>query len=456
MRRLSFIVSFLLLSLAVFSQTKQIENLQKQQKALQEEIRSTNRLYLDVKKHTTTILERISLINRQIDSRKKLISAQEAEISALQKEQNRLEGEINRLNKELKVKQESYAKAMKGMLNNKYNRNKLFFILSGKSIGESMRRMQYLKNYSRWQKTQAEEIKKQNAELVVKKDQLAAAKIEKEKAVESLQSEQAKLQDEEKNRQTEMAEAKGQEQQLQKTLQDKQQQANRLNAQIEKLIAEEVARVEREAEAARRAAAAEAERKRKEAEALAARKESEAKRKTTEQPAKTTEPKRTEAAPKTTPEPKIETGAGTASAETFNLSKNFVANKGKLPMPVTGTSSIVGGFGQRKHSEWNVTTNSNGIDIQAQNGANIRSVFDGEVSKVFSFPGSNTCVIVRHGDYYTFYANIFDLFVKVGDKVKTGQSLGRIYTDSDSGVSTMHFQLWQKTTKLNPAPWLGR
>lgn len=457
MRKSLFIVSFLVLSFAGFSQTKQIENLQKQQKALQEEIRNTNKLYLDVKKHTTTILQRINLINRQIDSRKKLISTQEAEIAALQKEQTRLEGEIDRLNKELKVKQDSYAKAIKGMLNNKYNRNKLFFILSGKSFGESMRRMQYLKDYSKWQKSQAEEIKKQNAELVVKKDKLATAKTEKEKALESLQLEQTKLQGEEKNRQIEMAEAKGQEKELQKTLQNKQQQSNRLNAQIEKLIAEEVARVEREAEAARRAAAAEAERKRKEAELAEAKrkKQAEARKKTTEQPTKTAESE-AERAPRTTPEPKIESGASTAATETFNLSKNFVANKGKLPMPVTGTSSIVGAFGQRKHSEWNVTTNSNGIDIQAQSGANIRSVFDGEVSKVFSFPGSNTCVIVRHGDYYTFYANIFDLFVKVGDKVKTGQSLGRIYTDPDTGVSTMHFQLWQKTTKLNPAPWLGR
>jgi murein DD-endopeptidase MepM/ murein hydrolase activator NlpD len=125
-------------------------------------------------------------------------------------------------------------------------------------------------------------------------------------------------------------------------------------------------------------------------------------------------------------------------------------------MPVTGTATIVGGFGTKKHSEWNVTTNSNGVDIQAQKGASIRAVFDGEVSKVFSFPGSNTCVIVRHGEYYTFYANIYDLFVKQGDKVKTGQSLGRIYTDPDTGIATMHFQLWQKTTKLNPSPWLSR
>ncbi|NMB49622.1 MAG: M23 family metallopeptidase, partial [Bacteroidales bacterium] len=144
-----------------------------------------------------------------------------------------------------------------------------------------------------------------------------------------------------------------------------------------------------------------------------------------------------------------------ASAETFNLSKNFAANKGRLPMPVTGTSTIVSNFGINKSSEWNVSINSNGIDIQAQQGAVIRTVFDGEVSKVFSFPGSNTCMIVRHGEYYTFYANIIDPSVKQGDKVKTGQALGKIYTDPDTGLSTMHFQLWQKTNKLNPQPWLS-
>lgn len=125
-------------------------------------------------------------------------------------------------------------------------------------------------------------------------------------------------------------------------------------------------------------------------------------------------------------------------------------------MPVTGASTIISNFGVNRSSEWNVSTNSNGIDIQAQRGADVRSIFDGEVSKVFSFPGSNNCVIVRHGDYYTFYANMLDLYVKQGDKVKTGQALGKIFTDPDTGIANMHFQLWQKTTKLDPKPWLKR
>ncbi|MFA5649993.1 MAG: peptidoglycan DD-metalloendopeptidase family protein [Proteiniphilum sp.] len=447
MKKGGFIFLFVIAALNLVAQTSRIEALQKQQQALQEEIRNTNRLYLDVKKHTTTILDRINLINKQIASRKELIDVQQQEIDALRKEEARLEREIVRLNKELKQKQDNYANAIQGMLNQKFSQNKLLFILSGQSLGESLRRMQYLREYSKWQRSQAAEIKEQNEKITRNRESLTLAKEEKEKALASLQAEQQKLRGEEKTRQLEVQEARGQERQLQRTLQEKQQQANQLNAQIEKLIAEEVARQEREAEARRRAE--EAERRR-----LA---EARGKKEEERTEAESEAIAREEAAARdASPGPRIEAGASTASAEAFNLSKNFAANKGRLPMPVTGTASIVGTFGTKQHNEWNITTNSNGVDIQAQQGASIRSVFDGEVSKVFSFPGSNTCVIVRHGDYYTFYANIYDLFVKQGDKVTAGQSLGRIYTDPDSGVSTMHFQLWQKTTKLNPAPWLRR
>ena len=451
MKRVFIISLFIATAFYSISQTPQIERLQKQQQALQEEIKNTNKLYLDVKKQTTSMLDRINLINKQLSSRRELITSRQKEISALQQEESRLEKEIIQLNKELKQKQEKYAKAIQGMLKHNVNQNKLFFVLSGKSPGESLRRMQYLREYSKWQKSEAEEIKKKNAVITVRKEELAKAKVDKEKALSALQAEQQQLQSEEKTKQSEMVAVRGQQQQLQKTLQEKQHRANQLNAQIEKLIAEEVARQEREAEARRRAEAAE--RSKKAAEQAAKSKREPESSKKTEETASSSAEKETS---RTTVVPRIEADRSEASEETFNLSKNFAANKGKLPLPVTGTASIVGNFGAKKHNEWNVTTNSNGIDIQAQKGANIRAVFDGEVSKVFSFPGSNTCVIVRHGEYYTFYANIYDIFVKQGDKVKTGQSLGRIFTDPDTNVSAMHFQLWQKTTKLNPAPWLGR
>lgn len=427
------------LSFSVFSQTGEIERLQNRRKNLQKEIENTNRLFLDVKKQTTTILQRINLINKQIETRKQIIDVQRKEIEALDNETARLEKEIVALNKELEIRKEKYANAIKSVMHRRQSENKIFFILSGKSFGEALRRMQYLKQYSKVQKTQADEIKEKNAALALKKEEVLKAKEERRKTLMDIRNEQNKLIAEERNRKSEMSEVQGKQKELQSELKDKQQQANRLNAEIERLIAEEVARLEQE-----RRLAEQRRKKREEEQRLA--EERQRKKKGKAEPEKTT--------PITKPieeeEPLI------AEAETFNLSKNFVANKGRLPMPVTGPATIVSSFGVHKHSEWNVSTNNSGIDIQAQRNSDIRAIFEGEVSRIIAFPGYNNCVILRHGDYYTFYANIINVYVKKGQRLKTGDALGKIYTDSDTGIASMHFQLWKQTTKLDPAPWLKR
>ena len=429
----------LCLSFSVFSQTGDIEQLQNRRKNLQIEIENTNRLYLDVKKQTTTIVQRIKLINKQIETRKSIIDVQQKEIKALEKEMARLQKEIVALDKELKIRKEKYANTIKSVMHKRQSENKIFFILSGKSFGEALRRMQYLKQYSQIQKSQAEEIREKNAELAQKKQDVQKAKEERSKTLTDIRNEQSRLIAEELNRKSEMNKAQGKQKELQQELQEKQKQANKLNAEIERLIAEEVARQEQE-----RRLAEERRKKREEEQRLA----EEKRRK--ERGEAAPEKKEQVVKPIEKEEPLI------AEAETFNLSKNFVANKGRLPMPVTGAATIVSSFGVHKHIEWNVSTNSSGIDIQAQRNSNIRSIFDGEVSRIISFPGYNNCVILRHGDYYTFYANIIDVYVKKGQKVKTGDALGKIYTDSDTGIASMHFQLWKQTTKLDPAPWLKR
>ena len=439
---MKYLVVFFCLSLSfsVFSQTGDIERLQNRRKNLQLEIENTNKLYLDVKKQTTTIIQRVKLINKQIETRKEIINVQRREIEALNNELTRLEKEIVALDKELNIRKEKYGNTIKSVMHRRQSENKIFFILSGKSFGEAMRRMQYLKQYSQVQKSQAEEIKEKNAELAQKKLEVQQAKDERSKTLMDIRNEQSKLIAEERNRKSEMDKAQGKQKELQQELQAKQKQANKLNAEIERLIAEEVARQERE----RRLAEEQRKKREEEQRLLAEEKRRKEKGKKGEK----------ETAPITKSIEKEEPLI--AEAETFNLSKNFVANKGQLPMPVTGTATIVSPFGGHKHSEWNVSTNSSGIDIQAQSNSNIRSIFDGEVSRIIAFPGYNNCVILRHGDYYTFYANIIDVYVQKGQTVKTGDALGKIYTDADTGIASMHFQLWNKTTKLDPAPWLKR
>jgi septal ring factor EnvC (AmiA/AmiB activator) len=141
------------------------------------------------------------------------------------------------------------------------------------------------------------------------------------------------------------------------------------------------------------------------------------------------------------------------TSENVVLSNNFASNRGKLPYPITGNYTITTRFGTHQHSKF-VTTSSSCIDIRSQAGAEAKAVFNGEVTYVAAIPGYNTCIIIRHGNYYTFYGNIQNIYIKQGDKVKTGQSLGKVFTDPDTGFSQIHFQLWQGTNKLNPEPWL--
>lgn len=435
MKKVLFSLIALSICFSVFSQTTQIKELERKRKLALREIENTTLLLNKTKKSTATLLNRITLLTEQISSRQQVISLLSQEVQAITVEQNKIEREIRDLQVELKAEQKAYAKAIEGMASRKQNKNKLMYVLSGKDLSESLRRMKYLRDYSEWRRKQAVNIQEKQQTLTLKKNELAQAKSSKLALLTNREKEQNQLKQEEDTHKKEVTEATKKEKELQALLKTKQKQANNLNAQIEKLIAEEVARQEREAKRlAEEQARREAERKRNN---------------------KTTAAKPKEEVVVKSPE-SAAGGSSYVTKENFNLSSNFASNKGRLPMPVTGRYTIVGRFGVHKHDKWKVTTNSNGIDIQAQAGAQARSVFSGEVSSVIAFPGFNNCIIVRHGNYYTFYGNIQNVAVSKGQKVSAGQSLGTVYTDPDTNNSQLHFQLWQGNNKLNPEPWLRK
>lgn len=418
--RISLLLFSLLISISFFAQSnREIKKLEEQRKQAMLEISNTNKLLNDTKKNTSSLLSRISLISDQIITRQKVLNLLEAELKGIDAEQQKTEQEIIVLEEELKEQQKSYAKAIDAVVKNRNSENKLLFVLSGKSLSESYRRLRYLKEYSNWRSGQADEITEKSNDLKEKKATLAKTKISKLALLKQRETEQQNLKKEEDNYQSEVKEAQQKQKQLQQILNQKKQQAEALNKRIEKLIAEEVARQEREA-----------------------------KRKAKE---------RAEANAKTgTSNKKPDTGSVTMTDTDIKLSSNFASNRGKLPFPVSGTYSISNHFGSHQHSQWRVTTSSNGIDIKAKSGAEAKAVFNGEVSKVIAFPGYNNCLIIRHGNYYTFYGNIQSLYVKQGDSVTTGQAIGKVYTDPDTNISELHFQLWQGTTKLDPEPWLRK
>jgi septal ring factor EnvC (AmiA/AmiB activator) len=139
------------------------------------------------------------------------------------------------------------------------------------------------------------------------------------------------------------------------------------------------------------------------------------------------------------------------------IGDNFEQNKRRLPWPLE-RGVIVEHFGVHQHPVLtNVQVQNNGINIATDVGAEVRAVFNGEVSRVFGISGGNTAVIIRHGTYLSVYSNLREVVVKKGDKVSTKQAIGTVYTDTkDGNKSILKFQIWKESTKLNPEDWIGR
>jgi murein hydrolase activator len=137
----------------------------------------------------------------------------------------------------------------------------------------------------------------------------------------------------------------------------------------------------------------------------------------------------------------------------IKLANEFSQNKNKLPWPIA-SGYVSSKFGVQAHpSIKGVTVENNGIDISGSGSKDVKVVFDGEVVGVTKVPGYNHMIIVRHGNYYTVYSNLDEVYVRQGSKLQMNQAIGKIHAD-ESGNSELHFELWKDTSKLNPQSWL--
>ncbi|MGN1263856.1 MAG: murein hydrolase activator EnvC family protein, partial [Prevotella sp.] len=289
------------------------------------------------------------------------------------------------------------------------------------------------------QRVQGEMVKSKQAEVTEKHRQLTEAKKQKSTLLARGERERINLE----NKQTEQKQMVNTLQKQQKTIQqiiEKQRRRDaELNTKIERLIAEELER-------ARARAEAEAKRKAAEAEAAARKAEKERREKSGKAEKNVRNSTREVAETK-------KTGGliYRMDSEDRRISGSFESNKGRLPMPLSGGYRIVNHFGQYNvEGLKNVRLDNKGISIQGQPGAQVRSIFDGEVSAVFNYAGK-AVIMVRHGSYISVYSNFSTVSVHKGQKVKARQALGVL-----DGDNILQFQLYREKTKLNPEPWLGR
>ena len=426
-------ILFLVIPLSAQS-SRLIKELESKRGELQKQIADTESLLKNTKKDVGSQLNSLASLTGQIEERKRYILAINNDVEALQRELSVLERQLRTLQRDLQDKKKKYESSVQYLYRNKSIEEKLMFIFSAKSLGQTYRRLRYVREYATYQRLQGEEILKKQEQIKKKRAELLQVKTAKENLLKEREGEKQKLEDQEKQKREMVANLQKKQKGLQSEINKKRREANQLNARIDKLIAEEIER-------ARKRAAEEA---RREAEA---RKKSEAK-----------EGKSTSASPGTETKKKAEPlEAYSMSKADRELSGNFVSNRGKLPMPISGPYIITSHYGQYAvEGLRNAKLDNKGIDIQGKPGAQARAIFDGKVAAVFQLNGLFN-VLIRHGNYISVYCNLSSASVKSGDTVSTKQSIGQVFSDaSDNGRTVLHFQLRKEKDKLNPEPWLNR
>ena len=409
-----------------------IKQLQKQSTTLKKQIADSEKLLRSTKKDVSSQLNNLAILNGQIDEQQKIVTGYEEEAAGLARDINGLEKQIATLTAELAACKHKYRRAVLYMNRNRLMQNKWGFILMSENFRQMYRRMRYAANYSKYLKVQGEAIRKKETALRAKQQQLATTKRDKDLALADARQQQTALKGQKEQRQTVIDELNKRQKQLNSSIAQQRKKYTTLNANIERLIQQEIA-------------AAEARRKKAEA-ARRAREKSSASKKT---PAKTG--KKTPAKP----EPRYEKEDNTDRT----VSSGFRANRGRLPVHITGSYAVTSRYGQYNVDGLKgVTLDSKGINLTGQRGAKARCVYEGEVSAVANIGGSYI-VIVRHGGYYSVYSNLSGVSVRRGQQVNTRQTLGNVARDA-AGNCTLHFQLRQKNgntaTHINPLPWLAR
>ena len=431
MKRLfAILVSCLWLAVPLSAQSnKLIRELESKRGALQKQIAESESILKDTKKNVGSQLSSLAALTGQIEERKRYILAINNDVDAIERELNSLERQLRSLERDLKDKKKKYEASVQYLYKNKSIEEKLMFIFSAKNLGQTYRRMRYVREYATYQRLQGEEILKKQEQIRQKKKERQQVKAAKESLLKEREGEKVKLEAQEKEKRTLVANLQKKQKGLQNEINKKRREANQLNARIDKLIAEEIERAHKRAqEEARREATAH----------------------------KKTDGKESSGTGGTTAKSKP-LDAYTMSKADRELSGNFAANRGKLPMPISGAYIITSHYGQYAvEGLRNVKLDNKGIDIQGKPGAQARAIFDGKVAAVFQLNGLFN-VLIRHGNYISVYCNLSSASVKIGDTVKTKQPIGQVFSDgADNGRTVLHFQLRREKEKLNPEPWLNR
>lgn len=397
---------------------------------LQSEIELTNKLLAETRRNKTLSLSQLVALNKKIEARQALIATINEEIATLELQINEKQAEIVVQDSALAKMKRDYAKMVVFAYRNRNAYSNVMFLFSADGFNQAYLRLKYLQLISASRKMQAQRIATTQQEL---NDQLASLeedKAEKKALLGNEETEQQTLAKEKDDKDATFRGLQTKEATLKSDLARKNTQKANTDSAIARLLREEIAKQVAAANAAA------------------------TKTNVTQPKGGTTTPKGGTTPPTNTPPAPTKV---TLTPEAKTLGESFATNQGKLPWPVE-RGTVVSKFGKHPHPVLKgVTTQNNGIDISVSSGSMARAVFDGECTGLTNIPGSGWLVIIRHGEYLTVYSQLEEALVKVGDKVKTKQNIGKIITDQQEGTTELHFEVWKSGgIKLDPEGWIAK
>ncbi|MBV6429466.1 MAG: Murein hydrolase activator EnvC [Haliscomenobacter sp.] len=372
------------------------KDLEDKRKNLLRDIQQTNTQLKNTQKEEKATLHVFLTLQNQIRNRQQLVQNLEKEISYAEESMTRTQSVLESLEEDTRQLKEEYSRMLRMAFRHKLNQTTLLFLFSAQNFNEAFRRWQYLRQYDRYRNKQARLIRETQRTLEEKTRLLAERKQEKEAMLAAMQQQQTHLKKELNEKNSLLNTLKASERKLASELSKQQEAHQKLNYAIEAVIKQEMLAIRKKART-----------------------------------------------PEAIADNKRESEAPSRSL--------FRQKKGALPSPLQG-GEIVRQFGTHQHPKYKeVKTQSNGIDIRAGQNVSVRCVFEGRVVGIQYIPGYQNTLILQHGEYYSVYSNLNEIFVKRGDSVSAGQEIGRVSREKPE----LHFELWREKNRLNPEDWLS-
>lgn len=428
------LVLLLFVSNLLFAQKKS-DQLQAEQARLENKLNTTKGLLEKVKKGTQLSMNELKLIENQVRDREQLVQNVDNQIRGAELTISSKSNQVKQLQEKLVRMKAQYRAMLLYAYKHRSKHGKMMYIFSASNYFEAVKRTNYLKRIAEIQNKQFKIILQSQKSIHKEINSIQEQKTRQLSLLETKIAEKERILKDKQEKEKALAKLKKDENKLRAELQTAEKKKAELKRRIKQAIDKEIA----------------------EAEAKAKKDQKKAEAQKSASTSKKAESKSTSSETKTAEKKPV---VVTETKESAALGKSFESNRGKLPWPVL-KGTIVEGYGKNPHPTLsNVYTNNNGIDIGAPKGAQVRSVFEGEVTSVLNIPGAGKVVIIKHGNYRTVYSNLQEVFVAVGAKVTTKQAIGSLLPDDGGGLSTAHFEIHQvvegSVQRMNPTLWLAQ